>query len=76
MNRDTLHSIELPLISRKGLVRLLTVLSRKDLSSSSTLYDAGYEQAKKDVATVLEEELAVTFENNPASRLARQLRAI
>lgn len=75
MNRDTLQSIELPLISRKGLVRLFTILSRTELSNTSTLFDAGYEQAKKDIAVILEQELNVTFESNPASRLARQLRS-
>lgn len=76
MNRDVLHSIEVPIISRKGMVRLLEVLSRKDFKNTSTLYDVGYEQAKKDIATVLEAELNIQFETNPASRLAKQLRSL
>lgn len=74
MNRDILHSIEVPLLSRKGIIRLLDMLSRKDLNSSSTMYDAGYEQAKKDIAVILEQELNISFESNPACRLAKQLR--
>ena len=74
MTKDIIQNIDLPLISRKGLIRLLTALTPRDLDNKSTMFDAGYEKAKKEIAVVLEDELNVHFSSNPASRLLKQLR--
>lgn len=74
MDTNTIRSVDLPLISRKGLIRLLDMVSPRDFNKETTLYDTGYEQAKKDIAVILEDELNVHIESNPASRLAKHLR--
>ena len=74
MTNDIIQSMDLPLVSRKGLIRLLTALTPRDLDSKSTMFDAGYEKAKKEIAVVLEDELNVHISSNPASRLLKQLR--
>ena len=41
MTTDIIQNMDLPLISRKGLIRLITVLTPRDLDNKSTMFDAG-----------------------------------
>lgn len=70
---STIQSMDLPIISKKGLHRLLSSLIRRDFNNTSTLYDMGYEQAKKDIAVILEGELNISFDNNSARNMIRAL---
>lgn len=74
MVNTKLQSMEVPIISRKGMYRLVSMLLERDLDRDSNLFDVGYEKAKKDIAIVLADELNVSFDNNPAKRLAQGLR--
>ena len=51
----TIKSLAAPSIGEAGVKRLIAFAAPKRLTSSSTLFDAGYEQAKRDFADKLKE---------------------
>ncbi len=53
-----IRSIVLPAIKEEGVRRLYNFCREVRLTSSSTLFDAGYEQAKRDFKDALGREVA------------------
>lgn len=58
-------SVNAPAIGEEGLKRLYAFVRRTPLHSQSTLFDAGYEQAKADFKERLERE--ATLPDQPRS---------
>lgn len=65
---------DVPIISTAGVMKILEAMKPKDLHRDSTLYDIGYEAAKRDFARILGRELNLDFSNNPANELIKQMR--
>ena len=53
----TIKSINAPAISREGINRLFAFTKAKRMTSDMTLFDAGYEQAKRDMLEKLAGEV-------------------
>lgn len=74
MHNTKIINTDLPLIPKKSLIRILSALAPRRLTSESTLFDAGYEAAKTDIAKLFEESLNIRLNANTAELLIRQLR--
>lgn len=69
-----LTRMEVPVISSRGMQKIVTLLIPRDLSRDSNQFDMGYEAAKRDFARIIGEELNIDFEGNPARTILRELR--
>lgn len=58
-----LKRINAPAISQEGVARLRAFARQTRLTSSSTTFDAGYEQCKADLRNKLDAEVADVQEN-------------
>lgn len=61
----TITSVTAPAVTDEGVKRLRAFCLPKKLHSNSTLFDAGYEQAKRDFLERLEQEVGKTSTRAP-----------
>ena len=69
-----LSRMEVPVISTRGMTRIVTMLIPRELTRESNQFDMGYEAAKREFAKILGEELNIDFDSNPARTILRELR--
>ena len=61
-------------ITYAGLTKILHILKPKNLTSTSTMFDAGYETAKKEISAVLAKELDIYLESNVSEFIWNEIR--
>jgi len=61
-------------INRQVLIRVLSMLTPRDLTRDSNLFDVGYERAKSDLLKVLSETMGKDFSTSNAQKLIHELR--
>lgn len=61
-----LTSVNAPAIGQRGLERLLAMSRETKMTASSTLFTAGYEQAKRDFRDAIYREVGIPAEDKQA----------
>lgn len=62
------------LVSKPTLLRLVASCLPKRPTPDVTLYEVGYEQAKKEMAQLLQREFKIDIGLNPAQQLMQELK--
>ena len=62
------------LVSKSTILRLLNAVRHTPLSNQSTLFDAGVEEQKRQMAEILKGEFKLTSGFNPARDLRLELK--
>ena len=62
------------LVDKGVIISLLSFIEPSDFTNNSTMYDMGYEQAKREILSILSRGLGKEFNTSQSIRLIRELR--